>query len=59
VLFQHVAAAIGRGCRTVLPPISFQILLEQTEAMLDGAQGKNFDALYAEMMDLQAPPDDH
>jgi hypothetical protein len=56
VLFGHVAAAISRGCRTVLPPIPFQTLLEQTEAMLDGAQGKIFDALYAEMMDLQAPP---
>jgi NAD(P)-dependent dehydrogenase (short-subunit alcohol dehydrogenase family) len=58
VLFGHVAAAIGRGCRTVLPPIPFQILLEQTEAMLDGAWGKNFDALYAEMMSFQEPPDD-
>jgi hypothetical protein len=56
VLFQHVAAAIGRGCGAVLPPIRFQTLLEQTEAMLDGAQGKIFDALYAEMMDFQAPP---
>ena len=58
VLFGHVAAAIGRGCSTVLPPICFQTMLEQTEAMIDGAQGKNFDELHAEMMDFQAPPDD-
>jgi hypothetical protein len=46
----------GRGCSTVLPPIRFQTLIEQTEAMLDGAQGENYDALHAEMMDFQAPP---